>query len=105
VDCSGFTQAVYWLHGLALPRDSDLQAAQGLLLSGDEVSAQARAGDLLFFAEHGRVNHVAISAGDGTIIHSSLSNGGVAGNRLDGELELEQRLRRLLAHGRRMLPD
>ena len=37
-----------------------------------------RPGDLMFFAERGEaISHVAIYAGNGEIIHSSSSNGGV----------------------------
>lgn len=105
VDCSGLAQAVLWLHGIQLPRDSDLQAGTGRLLAGDEMPAHAQPGDLLFFADRGeRVTHVAISAGGRNIIHSALGNGGVAVNDLEGGLEFERRLRALLVHGRRLLP-
>jgi hypothetical protein len=106
VDCSGLAQAVLWLHGIALPRDSDLQAVRGSLLAGDDLLRQVRPGDLLFFADHGdRVTHVAIGTGGPGIIHSALGNGGVAENDLEGDLEFERRLRGSLVHGRRLLPD
>jgi gamma-D-glutamyl-L-lysine dipeptidyl-peptidase len=105
VDCSGFTQAVMWMHGIALPRDSDLQAAASV---GVEVAAGAemRSGDLLFFAEHGaRVSHVAIALGGTQIIHSALGNGGVDFTDLTGGRPLEQRLSRMLVKIVRVLPD
>jgi gamma-D-glutamyl-L-lysine dipeptidyl-peptidase len=106
VDCSGFTQAVMWMHGVALPRDSDLQAAVRIGSDVEPTPTQSRAGDLLFFAEEGqRVSHVAISLGGSLIIHSALGNGGVDVNDLEGELPLEQRLRRMLVKVRRVLPD
>lgn len=106
VDCSGLVQAVLWLHGIALPRDSSQQAGIGTMLQGDDLTRHTRAGDLLYFADRGdRITHVAISAGGAAIIHSALGNGGVAANDLDGELEFERRLRGLLVHGRRLLPE
>ncbi|HEX7117490.1 MAG TPA: C40 family peptidase [Longimicrobiales bacterium] len=105
-DCSGFVQSIYWMHGIALPRDSDQQARVGTAIdAGDDFEA-LRAGDLLFFSERpGRITHVAISLGASRIIHSALSNGGVAENDLRGWLELERRLRPLFTCARRVLPD
>jgi gamma-D-glutamyl-L-lysine dipeptidyl-peptidase len=106
VDCSGFTQAVMWMHGIALPRDSDLQArtAVGSALPVDAPAF--RPGDLLYFADPGaRVSHVAIALGGTTIIHSSLSNGGVDINDLSGSRPLDERLRAMLVSARRMIAD
>ncbi len=79
-DCSGFVQAVFAIHGVALPRDSDLQAEAGVSLSGpDEPLSRVEPGDLVFFAPEGEgVTHVAISTGETGIIHSSSRNGAVA---------------------------
>lgn len=105
-DCSGFVQAVFWVHGIALRRDSDQQVAAGTAIEPGEQFRELRAGDVLFFAEEsGRVSHVALSAGGGHIIHAAVSNGGVATNDLNGDLELEVRLRRELVEARRVLPD
>ena len=105
VDCSGLVQSVYWIHGVALPRDSDLQSQVGEdVAPGDDWSG-FRSGDLLFFAEQGRVNHVALSLGGSHIIHASASNGGVDVNDLNGERDLERRLRSVFVNARRMLPD
>ena len=105
-DCSGLVQAVMWMHGIALPRDSDLQARVGLAVEAGDEFAALRAGDLLFFAEHGsRVTHVALSLGGAQIIHSAITNGGVATNDLTGELDFEQRLRTLFVGARRLLSD
>jgi hypothetical protein len=106
VDCSGLTQAVLWMHGIALPRDSDLQARVGSEIDVGDDFNDLRAGDLLYFAEtEARVSHVAISIGGRQIIHSALGNGGVAFNDIMGEEPLEQRLRRMFTHARRVLPD
>jgi hypothetical protein len=106
VDCSGFTQAVMWMHGIALPRDSDLQARTGAGLALELDPAALRAGDLLYFAEQGsRVSHVAFSLGGAHIIHSSLGNGGVAINDLAGDTPFERRLSAMFVAARRMLAD
>ena len=68
-DCSGFTYTVFRRFGIELPRDADRQA-----LHGTRVAASAlRPGDLVFFATDGgagTVHHVAIYAGDGTILEA-----------------------------------
>lgn len=106
VDCSGLTQAVMWMHGVALPRDSDLQERVGADVSFEAGFDDVRAGDLLYFAEPGaRVSHVAISLGGSQIIHSALTNGGVALDDLAGDAPFERRLRDMLVRVRRMLAD
>lgn len=94
VDCSGLVQAVYGARGIQLPRDSDQQFAQGREIPITPDGAGYEAGDLLFFAERGRVSHVALWAGAGRIVHSALSRGGVGGDHLFGD---EPRMVRLLA--------
>lgn len=106
VDCSGFTQAVMWMHSIALPRDSDLQerAGTGFTLARD--TGELRPGDLLFFAEEGtRVSHVAISLGGPLIIHSALGNGGVHINDLTGDQPFERKLAEMFVSARRLLAD
>ncbi|MGH7464224.1 MAG: C40 family peptidase [Longimicrobiales bacterium] len=106
VDCSGFTQAVMWMHAIALPRDSDLQERTGTGVALRLELADLRPGDLLYFAEGAaRVSHVAISLGGPLIIHSALGNGGVHINDLTGDQPLERRLAAMLVSARRMLPD
>jgi len=103
VDCSGLAQAVYRMHGLLLPRDSDMQAR-----IGEEVDPGGfddfRPGDLLFFAEEpGRCTHVVVATGGSRIVHSSLGNGGVARNDLLGPLNYERELRRIFMGARRVI--
>jgi len=106
VDCSGFIQSVFWIHGIALPRDSDQQARVGAGRPAGDRFEDLRAGDLLFFAERpGRVTHVAISLGGPIIVHSALSNGGVQINDLTGDLPTERLLRDCFVEARRVLPD
>jgi gamma-D-glutamyl-L-lysine dipeptidyl-peptidase len=105
-DCSGFVQAVYRLHGVDLPRDSDMQARFGEPLSIRKDFSNLLAGDLLFFAElPRRVTHVAISMGGSRLIHSALGNGGVSVNDLLGRRGMEADLRRLLVSARRVSLD
>ncbi len=75
VDCSGLVQTTFAARGLALPRDAALQVDAGAVV---QLDAQ-RPGDLLFFrGENGdRVTHVAFAAEAGTLIHSTVSCGGV----------------------------
>ena len=106
VDCSGLVQAVFWLHGVALPRDSDQQSRMGDAIEPGTSFNDLSPGDLLFFAESGaRVTHVAISMGGPHIVHSALTNGGVDVNNLAGDLEYEGRLRSVFVRAQRVLPD
>lgn len=78
MDCSGLTQLVYKIHGIALPRDSFKQAEIGETIS---FINEAMAGDLLFFDnESGIINHVGIYMGNDRIIHCS---GSVRTDRID----------------------
>jgi gamma-D-glutamyl-L-lysine dipeptidyl-peptidase len=104
-DCSGFTQAVLWLHGIALPRDSDMQATTGVAIDPGKDFDALRPGDLLFFADGNGVNHVALSLGGSRIVHSALTNGGVAQSNLSGDDDFDRRLRATFTHARRLLPD
>lgn len=67
-DCSGFTQIAFKAAGMLLPRDTYMQVK-----CGEEVASleDAVPGDLIFFGNNGRVNHVAIYLGNYRIIHSS----------------------------------
>jgi gamma-D-glutamyl-L-lysine dipeptidyl-peptidase len=102
IDCSGLVQAVYAARGIKLPRDSDQQFGHGqeIAMTSDGVGYEA--GDLLFFAERGRVSHVALWAGAGRIVHSALSRGGVGGDHLFGDEPRMVRLRENLVGVRRM---
>ena len=68
-DCSGFTQTVFGLSGVALPRDSWQQHRDGRFLSDNH--SQAQPGDLYFFSEQGnKITHVGMALGNDHIIHA-----------------------------------
>ena len=68
VDCSGFMQIVFKVHGLLLPRDAQKQAEVGTVLDFIEESLP---GDLAFFEdEEGRIVHVGMMLEDQRIIHA-----------------------------------
>lgn len=66
VDCSGFTNIVYGVHGVRLPRDADDQATRGRHVA---IGAQ-RPGDLLFFRDGTSIDHVGFYAGNGRLLHA-----------------------------------
>lgn len=78
IDCSGFTQNVFKMHGVRLKRDAYQQVEQGTLVSFVE---EAQPGDLAFFDnDEERIIHVGIVLENQQIIHAS---GQVRIDRLD----------------------
>ena len=69
-DCSGFTQYVFGLHGISLPRTSQAQAGAGV----EVPMSQAQPGDLVIMRGGG---HVAIYLGGGQIVHAGTPASGV----------------------------
>ncbi|QFG54034.1 C40 family peptidase [Chryseobacterium sp.] len=68
IDCSGFMQIVFKIHGLLLPRDAHKQAGEGTVLDFIEESLP---GDLAFFEdEEGNIVHVGMMLEDQRIIHA-----------------------------------
>jgi len=69
IDCSGFCQLVYKIHGIAIPRDSSQQAEIGRNV---EFIDESRAGDLVFFDNaRGKITHVGMILSKGLVIHAS----------------------------------
>lgn len=92
LDCSGLVQHCYRVLGKTLPRNSSQQAEAGECidpgpLDQKESWANLHPGDLLFFTEKERVDHVAISTGGSGIIHAALSNGMVKEETLTDHLK------------------
>jgi len=72
-DCSSFTQYVYYVNGIQLPRTSRQQAQVGKYVSG----SQLQKGDLVFFStkRNGRIDHVAIYIGSDRLLHALPKSG------------------------------
>lgn len=74
VDCSGFTRYILGnTAGVYLSRTAAEQSNQGKSVS----VAEARPGDLVFYSNGSSVNHVAIYAGNGQVIHASNERVGI----------------------------
>lgn len=72
-DCSGFTLSVFKKYGISLPHYSVAQSKMGKKVSLSE----AKAGDLVFYSNGNRVNHVAIYLGNGQVVHASSPRTGI----------------------------
>ncbi len=72
-DCSGFVLSVFAKYGIPLPRTSGAQAN-----SGTKIAASgAQPGDLFFYGNGSRINHVAIYIGNGQVVHASSPKSGI----------------------------
>ena len=77
-DCSGFTQSIFRMNDIKLPRDAYQQAELG---ENIENISLGKAGDLAFFNNiDGKITHVGILINNSEIIHSS---GYVKINKID----------------------
>ena len=77
MDCSGFIQTVFAIHGVRLPRDASQQAQCGTPVPFERRAA----GNLAFFANgEGKIVHVGMVMDGGAVIHAS---GSVRLDRLD----------------------
>ena len=69
IDCSGFTQLVFKIHGIAIARDSWQQANEGEPV---DFINDATSGDLVFFDnEQGKITHAGMILSPGLVIHAS----------------------------------
>ena len=72
-DCSGFVQSLYRKYGYSLPRTAASQAGATRKVS----PSSAKPGDLFFYSNGSRVNHVAMYIGGGMVIHASNPSDGI----------------------------
>ena len=68
IDCSGFVQLSYHLHGVSLLRDSSIQYTQPGLLPVEKEELEP--GDLVFFGRKS-ITHVGLVLGNGEFIHAT----------------------------------
>ena len=70
-DCSGFTNTVYKLNRIRLPRDANMQVKVGQAVPLDSTFQNLQPGDLLFFGpDTAQITHCAIYLGNQQFIHS-----------------------------------
>lgn len=72
-DCSGFVLSVFKKFGVNLPHSSVTQSQLGTKIKQSE----AKAGDLVFYGNGSRINHVAIYLGNGQVVHASSPKTGI----------------------------
>lgn len=70
-DCSGFTMALYRKFGHYLPHNAAAQAGVTRSVSSPKP------GDLFFYSNGSRINHVAMYIGSGLVIHASNPSDGI----------------------------
>ena len=72
-DCSGFVLSVFKNYGYTLPHYSVSQSECGTKISEEELLP----GDLIFYSNGSRINHVALYIGDGQVVHASSPTNGI----------------------------
>ena len=70
-DCSGFTMSLYAKYGHSLPHNAAAQAGCTRSVSSPKP------GDLFFYSNGSRINHVAMYIGNGQIVHAASSKSGI----------------------------
>ncbi len=70
-DCSGFTMSLYARYGHSLPHNAAAQAGCTRSVSSPKP------GDLFFYSNGSRINHVAMYIGGGMVIHASNPRDGI----------------------------
>jgi cell wall-associated NlpC family hydrolase len=69
-DCSGLIQRIFRLHGILIPRDSDLQARFGRAKAAGTID-DLSTGDLLFFGKSpAQITHVGMYLSNGLFLHA-----------------------------------
>jgi gamma-D-glutamyl-L-lysine dipeptidyl-peptidase len=101
IDCSGFVQLVYKIHGIKIPRDSWQQANAGKNIS---FLNESKSGDLVFFDnEMGQISHVGMILSRGLVIHASgrvridtIDHQGIFRNEINGYSHKLRTIRRII---------
>ena len=101
LDCSGYTQMLYKIHGYAIPRNSWQQAEAGKQI---DFINDAVPGDLVFFDnERGKITHVGMILSQGLVIHASgrvridtIDHQGIFKNEIRGYSHNLRMIRRIL---------
>ena len=79
-DCSGFVKYVMqYGAGISMNRSSTSQSTQGQAID----ASQMQPGDLIFYGNGSRINHVAMYIGDGQIVHASTYKTGIKTSEWD----------------------
>ncbi len=93
IDCSGLVCNIYFMNGILLPRDADMQALIGKELTTTMAPDGLEPGDLLFFGRKAseeadeNVTHVAMYTGESNYIHSAGWRERVSINSMDSTKE------------------
>ncbi len=89
IDCSGLVYNTFFMNGILLPRDADLQSLYGKVVTDRFKPDGLETGDLLFFGRRAtgnqpeRITHVAIYLGDSEFIHAAGYRERVSINSMD----------------------
>lgn len=81
-DCSGLVRFVMASLHLELPRTADEQGQFGEEIARD--TAALKPGDILTFGSPKRITHIGIYAGEGRVIHASVTRREVIETRMEG---------------------
>ena len=73
-DCSGFVKYVMqYVAGVSMNRSAVTQSTQGVAINANQMQP----GDLIFYGNGSRINHVAMYIGNGQIVHASTYTTGI----------------------------
>ena len=92
-DCSGLIQTAFFIHRIYIPRDShQLKSFCKHLFNFKENPKHLHAGDILFFGNKEKCDHVGIYKGDGFYFHSSGNDFGRNGIGVDTIKETKDKI-------------
>ena len=92
-DCSGLIQTAFFVHEIYIPRDSfQIKSFCKHLFNFKEIHMKLKSGDLLFFGNKEKCDHIGIYKGDGFYYHSSGREFGRNGIGLDSLKETNDKI-------------